>query len=1001
MAETKTQIFGRYRILEKIGQGGMSAVYLAQDTALERKCVLKVFPPFISQDPVTGKRLLQEFRVAARLVHPNIVQYLDFGNQDGVFFIVSQYYEGGSLADLLRRESILPISRAIEIISQVADALDYAHKSGVIHRDIKPSNILFDARGQAAISDFGIAKSLQGREDQTSEGNLFGTPEYLSPEQAVGQIVTERSDIYSLALVLYRMIAGRLPFRGETPYSLLLHHAQSPPPPPSQFNPAIPKEVEELVLRALSKRQDERPTTAGGFAASLQAALATVPISELHTPPLPVEGVADVDESPTGVYRPVLRTRPDTLLTEAPLAWLVVQEGSMQGKEFFIHRDNVTLGRSEDTDIPLDDVRASRKHAEIKFEHGQFILIDLQSSNGTFLNDRQVLQATLRDNDTITIGGNRISFRMPWVQWMVEIERLFRETEIVYESMLDNVPGPFREQVLQRYAQERTEEAVRFDEAGRYLVLEDAPQVRALRNNWEKIESSVQAGQSIDIEILTQLIDQLCQLLNIKQTFVGKSSSLMGFELETSDAFQSTRLPNPLPMLCYLRPEALEEKLGEVRDFMRNQFGSTARIALMVVHPKDGSALEKIEERIHREMKGAFAYDLILAGRMELMQFARSRDPHRKLRQLLLTNVDLTTVSPFVTTGPAPENVFFGREDILRTVTENIDNTSYAFIGGRRIGKSSLLFRLHHVRLPAAGFYTVFHDCSTTPTYNAFMKAPIREWKPAPPESAPSTFEDLFENQYRHQPLVILLDEADKMIPSSRLDGWLVFRTLRMAANTGKVHFVLSGEQTLREAVKDATSPLFNFVNVTLIGRLDPDAAEELVTRPMKQLEIELVNANELVSRIYTFTSGHPNIIQRLCNRLILHLNKTGARRISVEDLQAIIDDPGFQRDDFLSTYWESASPLEKILSLLLAEDETRRTLSEIRRALEVRCGLLPKASEVDDALQRLVDLRSILQRTPTGYAFAVDAFPRVIQGTLTLQDMLEVFAEQYMEVGR
>jgi hypothetical protein len=169
----------------------------------------------------------------------------------------------------------------------------------------------------------------------------------------------------------------------------------------------------------------------------------------------------------------------------------------------------------------------------------------------------------------------------------------------------------------------------------------------------------------------------------------------------------------------------------------------------------------------------------------------------------------------------------------------------------------------------------------------------------------------------------------------------------------------------------------------------------------MKQLEIELVNANELVSRIYAFTSGHPNIIQRLCNRLILHLNETGARRILVEDLQAIIDDPGFQRDDFLSTYWESASPLEKILSLLLAEDETRRTLSEIRRALEVRCGLLPKASEVDDALQRLVDLRSILRRTPTGYAFAVDAFPRVIQGTLTLQDMLEVFAEQYMEASR
>jgi hypothetical protein len=168
----------------------------------------------------------------------------------------------------------------------------------------------------------------------------------------------------------------------------------------------------------------------------------------------------------------------------------------------------------------------------------------------------------------------------------------------------------------------------------------------------------------------------------------------------------------------------------------------------------------------------------------------------------------------------------------------------------------------------------------------------------------------------------------------------------------------------------------------------------------MKQLEIELVDEKTIVNRVWAFTSGHPNVVQRLCRRLIERLNEQNTRRITLDDVSAIIEDPGFQRDDFLSTYWEAATPLERIISLLMADDREVRTLQGLRQVLEDRCSLHPSAREIDDALQRLVDLRSILKRTPSGYEFAVKAFPRVVAGTMTLNDMLMILTEEYEERG-
>ncbi|MCP4699066.1 MAG: hypothetical protein GY862_19770 [Gammaproteobacteria bacterium] len=305
---------------------------------------------------------------------------------------------------------------------------------------------------------------------------------------------------------------------------------------------------------------------------------------------------------------------------------------------------------------------------------------------------------------------------------------------------------------------------------------------------------------------------------------------------------------------------------------------------------------------------------------------------------------------------------------------------SYAIIGGRRVGKTSVLTHLHRIRLPGIGFRTVFHSCATVRISKDFLSKIFSEW---------------METSVGNKPFVLLLDEADKLIPADRANDWAIFNTMRALVNSGRVQIALSGERVLREALRDPDSPLFNFANEILLGALDFRAVEELITRPMKQLGIELADEAKMVKRIYDITSGHSNIVQRLCRRLIIRLNERRIRRIQLDDVNAVINDPGFQRDDFLDTYWERASLLEKIISLLMADGGNIRTLSTIRKALENRCDLRPEAGEVDNALQQLVDLRSILRRNSKGYEFAVKAFPLVVAETMTLNDMLEVFAQK------
>jgi eukaryotic-like serine/threonine-protein kinase len=263
-----TLVDGRYRILGRIGSGGMADVWVAEDTELGRRVALKILHERFAQDHEFVQRFYREASSAAGLQHPNVVNVFDRGEVDGTYYIAMEYVEGSSLKDLITRG--LTLGEAIEVTRQLLTAAAFAHAHGIVHRDLKPQNVLIDREGRLRVTDFGIARA--GASEITQTGSVMGTAQYLSPEQAQGLSVTPASDLYSIGVILYEALTGRVPFQGDSAVAVALKQVSEQPAPPSQINPAVPPALNAVVLRALAKDPANRYASAGEFIAALDAA---------------------------------------------------------------------------------------------------------------------------------------------------------------------------------------------------------------------------------------------------------------------------------------------------------------------------------------------------------------------------------------------------------------------------------------------------------------------------------------------------------------------------------------------------------------------------------------------------------------------------------------------------------------------------------------------------------------------------------------------------------
>ncbi len=259
----------RYQVTHLIARGGMATVYRAQDTLLNRAVALKILYPELSEDPLFVERFRREAQAAANLSHPNIVPVFDWGEDSETYFIVMELVDGVSLAEMLRNSVTLTAARSAQIVAQVAAALGYAHRSGVVHRDVKPGNILITRDGQVKVTDFGIAQAVSSEDHLAEAGSVMGTATYFSPEQAEGAAVDGRSDVYSLGVVLYEMLVGRPPFVGDTPVEVSSQHVHNAVPPMTQFSASVPKDLEAIVMEALNKSPSNRYQSADELRADL------------------------------------------------------------------------------------------------------------------------------------------------------------------------------------------------------------------------------------------------------------------------------------------------------------------------------------------------------------------------------------------------------------------------------------------------------------------------------------------------------------------------------------------------------------------------------------------------------------------------------------------------------------------------------------------------------------------------------------------------------------
>jgi serine/threonine protein kinase len=428
------QMLGPYRIINQVGRGGMATVYKAYQPSVDRYVAIKVLPSQLAESREFATRFQQEARIIAKLEHPHILPVFDYGESDGVAYFVIRFMDAGTLKEKMIEGRPLPLAEIDRLFTQLAGALSYAHGHGIVHRDLKPANVLIDSQGNVFLTDFGIAKLLESASPRLTQTDaIMGTPAYISPEQAQGHTVDQRSDIYSLGIILYEMVTGSVPFTAETPLAVLFKHISDPLPPPSLIKPDIRPAVEKVILKALAKDPRDRFSTAAEFVAGWGRALDTVEhIAAAGTVPPPRTTGAQTQP------KPVTATKTSTK-AGIPTAWIagcLVGVCALFGLGGVALMASNLLGSSTPTappptetvvSIPPTNTSAPLPSATIPVSNtGEILLEDDFSDDSIWGIITDTESAVEYDNNTL----NMRIFRENWVIWSTPNDQDYRNVHM-------------------------------------------------------------------------------------------------------------------------------------------------------------------------------------------------------------------------------------------------------------------------------------------------------------------------------------------------------------------------------------------------------------------------------------------------------------------------------------------------------------------------------------------------------------------------------------------
>jgi len=580
-------------------------------------------------------------------------------------------------------------------------------------------------------------------------------------------------------------------------------------------------------------------------------------------------------------------------------------------------------------------------------------------------------------------------FEQNWPLWNEAIERALLIHRRVTPDLLDIIPEQERVLAMRRYLDTHRDQELVF--------YEDPPTIEPVRllalerfvEDWKTLVQQLGRPEGAASQAM-RITEQLCELLGFSPIESRVFKSLLGYMVKAPTVRLS--IPSRFPFIFVLKDKVDEDDVRDIRDLMR-VLNATSFFALLLVPNQDPQARENTR-RLRRLVQGG-AEDFIVLDDQDLASLYLASDAARRLVELILAQVDLTVVSPYVVSGPVPENMFFGRDYELKAIMRTVRDRSFAIVGGRKIGKTSVLNKVARLMEQTSSFAPYYLDCQHLTTYAHFFDALKLKYQVRITSEEPDAMRHVIVHLRRHRPealIVLLLDEIDALLAFDAEQQMHLFRVFRALSQEGLCRFVFCGERGLNDALRDPDSPLFNFCNTMRLSYLLPQDALRIVVEPMAEMGISFEDPKELPEQIVELSSCHPNIVQAICRMLIERLNARRERIIRTSDLEAVRGSSEFH-DFFFSVIWGNATTLERLITVLMVSQESF-TLKEIRQALLAhgcRVGTLELSRALDDLL-----LFSILQKQNSHYSFAARSFPKLMMEAGLVESFLESLLEEY-----
>lgn len=569
------------------------------------------------------------------------------------------------------------------------------------------------------------------------------------------------------------------------------------------------------------------------------------------------------------------------------------------------------------------------------------------------------------------LAHERAAARM-WGQWEPAITTALQTTGSADAQTLASLPHAQLAAALKRYAEEHADDALTWQADPPILRADNFAILQKFSSNWKAAWELVDSEQAF-ASVTSQIVDQLCALLGFTRLDERTYRGLIGYVVRAPAL--RLRIPPRFPIIFLPRHTVNEDDLEALRDLM-GVLNMVSYFALIIdlrdTPPTDPrqALTQLLREAIH---------DFIVLDGRTLRQLLMARDHARRLVEIILSQVDLTVVSPYVTSGPVPANMFFGREAELKTIVRTVRDTNFAIVGGRKIGKTSILARVLQLLQDAPEYRPFYLDCQAVQSYAGFFEAVDTMWRVALPAHTPEAFRRMATElpaQYPARTIVMLFDEIDGLLAQDIAQGEPLFRILRALAHELPIRFVFCGEKILNASLREAHLALFNFCNPMTLSYLTREEARRVVIEPMQEMGIELETDGDLANQIVTFAACHPNMVQYFCQKLIERINQRRERLIRRADVIAIGQSTEFA-EYFAEVSWGDTTVLERLITLLMIEHPAV-TVGEIAGVLRA-AGLAVPPAKLEEAFEGLT-LYSILRRDGPKYTFAAAALLDVLR---------------------